>query len=239
MTPRILCYHAVSTEWPHRLAIDPAQLERQVRSVLRRGYRGGSLADAVAGRHRVLHVTFDDAFANLEQALPRLERLGVPVTVFACTAYADDGRPLDIPELAEDARRSPDGLRTMTWDQLRELVERGVEVASHTCTHPHLPRLDDDELDRELRASRERLEEELGRPCPYVAYPYGDTDQRVGAAARRAGYDAGFALGPRRRGDRYAVPRADLYHADDVVRTTVKTTPLWHLAAGAARAARR
>jgi peptidoglycan/xylan/chitin deacetylase (PgdA/CDA1 family) len=239
LKPVVLCYHAVSAASSHRLALTPTQLERQVRGVLRRGYRGGTAAEAVAGRGRVLHVTFDDAYRNVADALPVLAALGVHVTVFACTDFADGGRVLDIPELAEDARREPDTLATMDWDALRALLASGVGVGSHTCGHPHLPLLGDAELARELTESRQRLEDELEVPCRYLAYPYGETDARVEAAAAAAGYDAAFALGPRRWGSAFAVPRVDLYRADDALRTVLKTTPAWHVAAAAAALVRR
>jgi peptidoglycan/xylan/chitin deacetylase (PgdA/CDA1 family) len=239
VSPVVLCYHAVADGAPHRLAIAPALLERQVRSVLARRYAGGTAAQVVDGRGRLLHVTFDDAYVNVELALPLLRRLQLPVTVFACTAFAAGGKPLDIPELHDDVLRDPGTLTTMPWERLRALVDEGVEVGSHTRTHPHLVRLSDAELRHELEQSKQELEDELRRPCPYVAYPYGEVDDRVAAAARAAGYDAGFALGPRPRGDRFTVPRTDLYTADGLVRTAVKTTPLWTAAAAAARLSRR
>ena len=77
----------------------------------------------------------------------------------------------------------------MTWDELRSVVDRGFEVGSHTASHPHLPELTDSELDDELRRSKERLEDELERPCHYLAYPFGEQSPRVRAAARAAGYE--------------------------------------------------
>ena len=68
----------------------------------------------------------------------------------------------------------------MTWDELRALAERGVEIGSHTLTHPHLPLLSDEELLRELGDSREQFEAELNRPCRYLAYPYGENDDAFG-----------------------------------------------------------
>jgi peptidoglycan/xylan/chitin deacetylase (PgdA/CDA1 family) len=182
----------------------------------------------VAGDKRVLHVTFDDAFTNVLDALPALERLGVPVTVFACSDYARDGRPLDVPELARDAAAQPDELATMTWDQLRAVAERGVEVGSHTRTHPHLPRLSDEELEHELRDSRAVLEAGLGRPCRFFAYPYGEEDGRVRRAAQSAGYEAAFAVQSNEHDvDRYALPRVALFRSDtNPVRAALKTTPL-------------
>jgi len=225
--PLVLCYHAVSSTWPHGLSVAPERLERQLRLLLARGFRAGSVEDVLAGRRRLLHVTFDDAYRSVANALPALERLRVPATVFACPAYADGGRPLDVPELAAEARARPGELATMDWDALRELAARGLEVGSHTLTHPHLPRLSDAELARELRESRARLEDELRRPCRLLSYPYGDENPRVRAAAREAGYAAAFALPGRRSPVHvHALPRVGIWRKDTLFHVALKTSPL-------------
>ena len=86
----------------------------------------------------------------------------------------------------------------MDWDALRGLAERGIEIGSHTVSHPHLPLLGDVEVQRELRESRKQIEDELRRPCRFLAYPFGDEDARIRAASAAAGYEAAFgAPGPR------------------------------------------
>jgi peptidoglycan/xylan/chitin deacetylase (PgdA/CDA1 family) len=223
--PLVLCYHAISETWRDALAVAPAAFERQVRSILDRGYRPAAAADVVNANGKLLHVTFDDAFRSVERALPVLERLSVPATVFACPGFADEGKPLAVPELATQVREHPEELATMPWDQLRELVERGVEVGSHTLTHPHLVEVDDRELLSELRESRQRLEDELAVHCRFLAYPYGEEDERVRAAARASGYDAAFALPGRQSPvDVYAVPRVGIWQNDGPIRVTVKTS---------------
>ena len=227
MRPLVLCYHAVVEGEPQRLAVRRATFESQLRSLLGRGYRPVSAADAVELRGRLLHVTFDDAFRSVTDALPLLEDLGVPATIFACTSFARDGRPFGVAELRDDAAADPAAFSTMDWDALRGAASRGVEIASHSVTHPHLPRLSDAELDRELGESRQELGDELGAPCRYLAYPYGDEDDRVRAAARRAGYDAAFAVDPgRRRSDRFALPRLAVYRHDTAVGFRLRTSPL-------------
>ena len=217
--PLVLCYHAVSDEWEHALAMPPAALERQLRAVALRRYRGATAEQALRGRGRLVHVTFDDAYVSVQRALPALERLRFPATVFACPGQT--GQPLRIAELAGEPEHE---LSTLDWDGLRSLAERGVEIGSHTVSHAHLTRLADAELDRELAESRERLEAELSRPCRYLAYPYGEQDERVRAAARRAGYEAAFALrAPEVDADPFAVPRVDLYRKDGAVRAQLKT----------------
>jgi peptidoglycan/xylan/chitin deacetylase (PgdA/CDA1 family) len=227
--PLVLCYHAVSETWEHPLSVRPTSFERQLRSLVRRGFRGVSASDVLSANGRALHVTFDDAYKSVANAIPVLERLGVPATVFASAAFADTGQPFDVPELAAQAAAHPEELATMNWEDLRALAERGVEIGSHTVSHPHLPRLSDGEIDRELQDSRARIEDELGRPCRFLAYPFGEHNARVRAGAERAGYEAAHSLASRTaraEARRFAVPRIDLYRKDGVLVTTLKTSIL-------------
>lgn len=235
----VLCYHAVSDTWEDPLATGAATLEAQVKLLLSRGYRPVSAEGVLANRQRTLHVTFDDAFRNVAGALAALERLRVPATIFACAGLADDGAHLRVAELRDRAPANDDELLSMSWDTLREVSEHGVEIGSHTVSHAHLPALGEEELGRELRESRERIEDQLRRPCRLLAYPYGQHDARVRAAARAAGYTAAFALDPPTGTiDPWAVPRVGVYRADTRLRFTLKTTR-WRQPVMAARAARR
>ena len=169
-------------------------------------------------RFRRLRVTFDDAFRSAVSVFPELEQLGLPVTIFVCSGYARDGAPLTITELASD---DPQQLATMTWDDLRGHAERGVRIESHGVSHAHLPALGDDELRRELVDAKQRIEDEIGDRCTELAYPYGEHDDRVRAAARSAGYERAFALW-RRSMDPYSSPRLDLYRRHSPVRALLR-----------------
>jgi peptidoglycan/xylan/chitin deacetylase (PgdA/CDA1 family) len=239
--PLVVCYHAISDEWSHPLAVTPACFERHLLSFLRRRFRPAGLAEAVRGRGRLLHITFDDAYKSVADAVPIMERLGVHSTVFVSTGFADGGgAPLAVPELAEEAAAHPDHMATMDWEDVRGLIRSGVEVGAHTVSHPHLPQLGDDELKRELREARMRLEDELGRRCRYLAYPYGESDLRVQAAARGAEYEAAFALqAGADYANPFALPRVDLYRKDRLVRATLKTSFLRPLGSAVLRRAER
>jgi peptidoglycan/xylan/chitin deacetylase (PgdA/CDA1 family) len=190
--PLVLCYHAVSPTWDHRLSLDPELLLRQVRAL---------------SRFWTVHATFDDAFRSPARVFPALDKLGVTIQIFVCTGFARDGAPLRIPELEGE---DPEELASMAWDELRGHAARGIAIGSHTVSHAHLTRLSDAELRHELTDSKAELESELGRPCTELAYPYGEHDARVRAAARAAGYRRAYALGSL-RADPYAWPRVDLY----------------------------
>jgi peptidoglycan/xylan/chitin deacetylase (PgdA/CDA1 family) len=199
----VVCYHAVSPTWEHRLCIRPDLLLRQVRALSRFWH---------------VRATFDDAFRSAATVFPDLERLGVSVQIFVCTKYALVGAPLAIPELADD---DPNQLATMNWDELREHAARGIAIGSHTVSHPHLTALSDDDLRRELTESKREIEDRLRRPCEELAYPYGEHDGRVRAAARAAGYRRAYALRGS-RSDAYAAPRLDLYRRHTVPRTLLR-----------------
>ncbi|UGS34616.1 polysaccharide deacetylase family protein [Capillimicrobium parvum] len=216
----ILGYHSVSDTWPAATSVRPRDLFEQLAALVRRGFRGATLTEALtAPRHpRTLVVTFDDAHRSvLELGLPILERMGLPGTVFVPTAYPASGRPLDWDGYSRWLGTEHEHeLACMDWDQLRRLARRGWEIGSHTRSHPRLTHLGDADLASELRGSREDCEDALGRRCVSIAYPYGDVDGRVAAAAR----DAGFALGatlPRHAAPPLPLlwPRVGVYHGED------------------------
>jgi peptidoglycan/xylan/chitin deacetylase (PgdA/CDA1 family) len=75
-----------------------------------------------------------------------------------------------------------------TWEQLREMESTGIEIGSHTVTHPVLTRVAADRLRHELEQSRSRLEDMLGHPVTMFCYPNGAYDRTVRNAVARAGY---------------------------------------------------
>ena len=198
----VLCYHAVSPDWPIGLAVEPEQLDRQVSWLLDQGYVPATFHQAVTNppAARAFSVTFDDGWRSvLEHGLPVLSRLGVPATVFVSTSFVDTSeKPLIGPDLLEwlDGPHR-DELFCLSWPQLSELAGAGWEIGSHTMTHPWLTQVDDERLARELRGSKARCEEMLGTPCRTLAYPKGNFDDRVERAAAEAGYEAAATL-PRR-----------------------------------------
>jgi peptidoglycan/xylan/chitin deacetylase (PgdA/CDA1 family) len=60
------------------------------------------------------------------------------------------------------------------WDEVRQMVRDGVEIAGHTKTHPILSRISDAAtLLEEIEGSKQRIEEELDQPVIHFSYPNG------------------------------------------------------------------
>jgi peptidoglycan/xylan/chitin deacetylase (PgdA/CDA1 family) len=76
----------------------------------------------------------------------------------------------------------------VAWAEAREMQAHGIEIGSHTLTHPILTRVGDERLRSELQESKLRLEEVLRRRVEQFCYPNGDHDERVRSEVLRAGY---------------------------------------------------
>jgi peptidoglycan/xylan/chitin deacetylase (PgdA/CDA1 family) len=226
--PLVLCYHAVSPDWPADLSVTPEDLRSQLEHLVRRGYRGVTFAQVATGNNasKAVAVTFDDGYRSVyDLAFPILEDLGLPGTVFVPAAHVGQSHPMSWPGIERWVGTPYEGeLDCMSWDQLRELADHGWEVGSHTLSHPRLPELDDATLQRELTESREICADQMGKPCGTLAYPYGADDERVRVATRDAGYEAAAVL---RLGEpsRFSWPRVGIYNLDGAVRFRFKVSP--------------
>lgn len=118
---------------------------------------------------------------SVEQINATLKTLPEEMRIEALKRLA---RALDV----EMPKLPPREFESITWQQAIEMDRAGVEIGSHTMTHPILPQVGDEQLRRELQQSRERLEEKLGRTVDTFCYPNGDNDARVLCEVERAGY---------------------------------------------------
>jgi peptidoglycan/xylan/chitin deacetylase (PgdA/CDA1 family) len=136
-------------------------------------------------------LTFDDGYEDfLDAALPVLEKLGFSATVFVVAGMLGEENTW------EHGGETRVRLRLAGADAVREISERGMEVGSHTVTHPRLSGLDEETLVHEVSYSRQMLAGLAGTPIDGFCYPYGDLDSPAVRAAREAGY--AYAVGTKR-----------------------------------------
>jgi peptidoglycan/xylan/chitin deacetylase (PgdA/CDA1 family) len=157
--------------------LTPAAFEAQMGVLDQLGIRGASLRQALDGAastdERPFSVlTFDDGHAsNVFLAAPILRRHGFSATFFVTAGWI--GQP-----------------PYMAWEQLRALVDSGMEVGTHSLTHRPPSTLAPAELEHEMSESRRILENGLGSPITTGSEPTGFHHPRIGAVARAAGYRA-------------------------------------------------
>ena len=191
----ILCYHGV-TERPTRHGSDRAGLhiradrfEVQL-DYLRRHYHVISLADFLKARKSDVPLpdysvvlTFDDGYRNfLTSALPRLAARDLPVSVFLITGrIASENR-------SHNGWSESDDETFLSWNEVKELQQHGVEFGSHTCSHWKLPEIARLEAERELRVSHQTLARQLSRAELPLAFPYGAYSEAVIEMTRELPY---------------------------------------------------
>lgn len=206
----ILCYHDVG-DGGALTTVSAAAFRRQMELLTSWGFAVLSLGDLIgllAGRHplrrRQVVLTFDDGYSSVHrEAAAILLDLGFTASVFL--PIGNVGRRPDWDTGSPGANEC-----LLSWSQVMELAESGISFYPHGLTHRRLTRLPDDELHRELRASREELSAQLGSPATVFCYPYGDCDARVQKAVRSAGYEGacGTTVGVNRPGtDRWNLRR--------------------------------
>jgi peptidoglycan/xylan/chitin deacetylase (PgdA/CDA1 family) len=210
----ILMYHHVSRQRPSGFAkytVHPDALRSQLAWLDRLGYHTIGLDQLVAARSggpalppMPIALTFDDGFAEaIELALPLLLETGSQATFFLVAGLL--GGESDWLE-----RERGISLPLVDAAGVRALTAHGFRVGSHSRTHPHLPRLMPDDIERELAESRLQLEDASGMPVRHLAYPHGGHDTIVRRMALENGYETacgteqGF-VGP--ASDPYALPR--------------------------------
>lgn len=137
-------------------------------------------ADGIPSRAVVL--TFDDAYTDFgDTALPILRAHNFPATLYVPTAFVG-GTALWLRDCGESDRK------ILSWHALADINREGVEVASHSHTHPQLDRVAGAVINDELRRSRQLLEDNLGVSVEGFAYPFGYWTRAVRSRVADAGY---------------------------------------------------
>jgi peptidoglycan/xylan/chitin deacetylase (PgdA/CDA1 family) len=185
-----------------------------------RGYKAISLSEAlqhisignVNNKHVV--ITFDDGYRDLyTAALPVLSHNAFTATVFVVSSF---------PTTTPDRFASEE---FMTWNQIREVHSCGIEIGSHTVSHPELWTLNRRELEYELIHSKKTIEDALGQAVRAFSHPFAfpehDThySEALVSLLKQYGYENGVSTiigtaGPAH--SRHLLPRLPINLYDDV-----------------------
>ena len=189
----VLIYHRVINKPTSSYDLTPEQLEAQLQFLTKQGFQTITAAqylefqkDPAGFPSKPVILSFDDGhLSHYMQVFPLLKKYGFTATFFV------------YPQVVSNASNTQ-----ITWDELKEMAAAGMDIESHTMTHPFLTkkRLEEDHqaylkrLDHELRDSRLLIEEKLGRRVMLLAYPYGWFNTIVEERAVQAGYTGIFTV---------------------------------------------
>ena len=207
---RILTYHRIEADDSDPFAVAPSAFRDQM-AVLSSGGSVTALSEALARLDRKdpaffrIALTFDDGTRDfLAEALPILQAFRLPATLYVS--------PLKV-----------GGAGFLSWEELQEISRTDIAVECHGLDHRSLGGLAPDELRRQIRESKRRLEDRLGKEVTSIAYPYGtvrDFDENVKLEVRQAGYQNGCSSinGLNQAGsDRFELKRTKIEQADQPI----------------------
>jgi len=205
----IFCYHRLvdKIRYPGT-EITPAAFEAQMKALKDRGITVIPMQDLLAWKRgeknippRAAVVTFDDGWkSQYEVAFPIMKKYGYPFTMFIYTEGVRGG--------------ALGGGEAITWEQLADMRDNGVDIEAHSATHQDLreghnimlisggkrtrtkltgPQYEQ-WMQNEVVGSKQLLEQRLGIKVNCFAVPFGNYNEHVKDIARGAGYEAMFTV---------------------------------------------
>ena len=228
----VLCYHRLEDHPKPKdeLAITPQEFEKELQQVKDAQFTVIPMQDFLAWRRgdkeipaKSCVITIDDGYVSgYDTAWPILKKFGYPFTMFVYINYINSGG------------------KSVSWNQLEEMRDAGVDIQSHTYYHDNLrnpPSLVDPTtlkliradieklgldgyMHKEIVESKQILEKQLGVKVNCLAYPYGNWSPKVRELVKEAGYEAAFTVYGQRIG--FSSPAADILGRYAVTQTNPK-----------------
>ena len=178
----VLCYHRFEDNPRDSLATAPAEFRAQMKKLKDDGIEVVPMKGLLAWRRgeksippKSAVITIDDGYiSGYAVAWPILKEFGYPFTMFIYTNYIGNGG------------------KSISWAQLEQMRDAGVDIECHTVSHPdlrHSPKGQEYNawLHNEIYTSKDILEQKLGIKIVAFAFPYGTHNEVVRKMAMEAG----------------------------------------------------
>lgn len=218
----ILNYHKID-KMKISLSVYPEDFDKQMAYLKEQGYHTitpdqlvDNLENDAPLPEKPLLITFDDGYLdNYTNAYPILKKYEFTATIFVVTDF-----------ISSDPR-------FMTWEQVKELSENGITIASHTMQHKSLTDISDDEIKTQLIGSKRALEYQLGKEEKYFAYPTGTYNMHIAQLVKECGYKAAFTIkygNIDKASNIYALERVPIFNTEQTFKSflqRIKYIPLF------------
>ncbi|MDD5423014.1 MAG: polysaccharide deacetylase family protein [Candidatus Omnitrophica bacterium] len=209
----VLVYHSIDSMEPgydpSKINVDPALFEAQM---------------SYLSAHRDnFSVSFDDGYENVYlNAFSVINKYRIKSVLFLTTGHIDGVVRFD---RFFGGQKAP---KALTWGQIKEMADAGVELGSHSVTHRIMSGLSESEAYVEAIASKKRIEEATGHAVKSFSYPFGNAgsfNEITEAALKKAGYEMAYSniMGKADcHNGNFAIRRIRIYPTDTMFRFRMK-----------------
>jgi peptidoglycan/xylan/chitin deacetylase (PgdA/CDA1 family) len=188
----ILIYHAIRAYIPtdtagvRRYIATPETLEKELAYLKDGGFTSvtfddleRSLTTGTKLPPRPVIISFDDNWeGQYTYAFPLLKKYGFTATFYTWVVVV--GRT-----------------HHMSWDEVKELADAGMQIGCHTMTHPYLTKVTGDaELRWQIDTAKQTIEQHTGKPVTSFAYPFGQYNEKVVGFVKEAGFTSARSTWP-------------------------------------------
>lgn len=188
-TVPILMYHSIcdTNRENCRLIVIPHYFEKQMKFLHDNNYNVVyvyEIAEMIKRGEKIPHktvaITFDDGLKdNYTQAYPILKKYNLPATMHVITDLVDN----------HDSY--------LTWEQIKEMSENGIDIGTHTVHHKWLGDIEDqEELRGEILGSKLEVEKHIDVPVKTFCYPGGSFNEKAKQIVKESGYRCAVITSP-------------------------------------------
>lgn len=189
----ILCYHNIKElsanagEMTKTYTVTPANFAQQMKALSDEGYHSilpnqlyeYLVHDAPLPPNPVM-ITFDDTRGEQYSiGAAEMKKYGFKGVFFVMTVSV--GRP-----------------NYLTKEQIKSLSDSGNIVAAHTWDHHMVTKYAGEDWDTQLIKPKKKLEDIIGKPVTYFAYPFGLWNKAAIPEIKKSGYQMAFILSTKR-----------------------------------------
>jgi len=181
----VLCYHSISSDSlkKNSISMPKEKFREQLKTIKDSGYITLTMAqlnDYLFKNKPIpeksVVITFDDGYSdNYTNAFPILKEFNMKATIFVISSY-----------LTRDSY--------LTSEEIKEMSDYGIDIESHTVSHVKLSTLSYKDQLKELKNSKETIENITDKPVISIAYPEGKFNKDTKKATLEAGYSMGFTI---------------------------------------------
>ncbi len=214
----ILMYHSIAAmpkgTVMRSLHVPPKLFKLQMWILKIIGYQGlsmGELEPYLTGKKKgkVVGITFDDGFKNnLVEALPILKKNGFSAT---CYIISQNIGGINHWDLDKGIPENP----LMDENEVKQWIDSGMEIGSHTQNHVRLAECDIKIATKEIMQSKLDLEGQFNCSIEHFCYPYGSYNDEITAIVKKAGYATATTVNRGRAkcgDDLLTLPRVPITH---------------------------